>query len=191
MDNSVARSKGSGHSSLIAAANFHQLPVEEPIFQSESLNKKQRLTSLVNGVVQKLTVHTFGGVVTEAQTRIKIVPENQQSEVEAWFENKDIGFVYPEQLAEIKVHTFPFTKYGIINGKVEAVSADATADEQRGLIYKAKVILDKSHLLVDERDVPLVPGMGVSAEIKIGKRLLIEYVTAPLLRYKSESLDER
>ncbi len=45
--------------------------------------------------------------------------------------------------------------------------------------------------MVDGRDVQLVSGMGVSAEVKIGRRLLIEYIAAPLLRYKSESLDER
>lgn len=33
--------------------------------------------------------------------------------------------------------------------------------------------------------------MRVRAEIERGKRLLIEYLTAPLLRYKSDSLDER
>lgn len=80
---------------------------------------------------------------------------------------------------------------GIIDGKVETVSADATADEQRGLIYKAKVLLEKSSLRVDGRNVQLVPGMGVSTEIKIGKRLLIEYIATPLLRYKDESLSEK
>ena len=66
-----------------------------------------------------------------------------------------------------------------------------SVDEKRGLIYKAKVLLTKSSLMVDGREVELVPGMGVSAEIKIGKRLLIEYITAPLLRYKSEGLSEK
>lgn len=167
------------------------LSLTEELNKAKDLNKKQVLNSPVDGYVQELAVHTVGGVVTEAQPLMKIVPESQQLEVEAWLENKDIGFVYPQQLAEVKVHTFPFTKYGIIDGQVDTVSADAMADEQRGLIYKAKVLLQKDHLRVDGRDVQLVPGMGVSAEIKIGKRLLIEYITAPLLRYKSESLDER
>lgn len=148
---------------LIAIARFHQLAVEE----------------------------SHGGVVTEAQTLMKIVPENQQLEVEAWLENKDIGFVTTQQSAEVKIHTFNFTKYGIIDGHVETISSDATVDEKRGLIYKAKVLLAKNSLMVDGREVQLVPGMGVSAEIKIGKRLLIEYLTAPLLRYKSESLSEK
>ena len=90
-----------------------------------------------------------------------------------------------------QILTSLFTKYGIIDGKVETVSADATADEQRGLIYKARIQMEKNFLNVDGRNVNLVPGMGISAEIKIGKRLLIEYITAPLLRYKDESMSEK
>lgn len=139
----------------------------------------------------KSWLYTISGVASGAQTLTKIVQKNQQLEVKTWLENKDIGFVYPEQLAEIKVHTFPSTKYSIINDKVETVSADATADEQRGLIYKAKALLDKSYFLVDGRDIQLAPGMGVSAETKTGKRLLIEYIKALLLRYKDESSNEK
>jgi hemolysin D len=167
------------------------LSLSQELNKANDLNKKQILTSPVNGVVQELAIHTIGGVVTEAQTLMKIVPENQQLEVEAWLENKDIGFVTTQQSAEVKIHTFNFTKYGIIDGHVETISSDATVDEQRGLIYKAKVLLTKNSLMVDGREVRLVPGMGASAEVKIGKRLLIEYITAPLLRYKSESLSEK
>lgn len=165
--------------------------LRQELIKARDMNKKKRLTAPVSGIIQELAIHTVGGVVTEAQPLMKIVPEHQQLEVEAWLENKDIGFVYPQQSAEIKVHTFPFTKYGIINGTVDTVSADATADEQRGLIYKARVMMDKTSLVVDGRNVQLVPGMGVSAEIKIGKRLLIEYIFTPLLRYKDESVGER
>ncbi|MCV6611585.1 MAG: HlyD family type I secretion periplasmic adaptor subunit [Amphritea sp.] len=141
-------------------ADREYLSLTEELNKAKDLNKKQILTSPVDGVVQELAVHTVGGVVTEAQPLMKIVPENQQLEVEAWLENKDIGFIYPEQSAEVKIHTFPFTKYGIIDGKVETISADATVDEQRGLIYKAKILLEKSSLKVDGRNVQLVPGMG-------------------------------
>ena len=167
------------------------LTLQEELNKAKDLNKKQILTSPVDGIVQELAIHTIGGVVTEAQPLMKIVPENQQLEVEAWLENKDIGFVYADQVAEVKIHTFPFTKYGVIDGRIETISTDATVDEQRGLIYKAKVLLAKNSLNVDGREVALVPGMGVSAEIKIGKRYLIEYILAPLLRYKSESVKER
>lgn len=165
--------------------------LQEELNKARDLNKKQILSAPVDGVVQELAIHTIGGVVTPAQPLMKIVPENQQLVVEAWLENKDIGFVRAEQPAEVKIHTFPFTKYGVIDATVDKVSTDATVDETRGLIYKAKVILEKNNLMVDGRNVDLVPGMGVSAEIKIGKRYLIEYVMAPLIRYKDESMGER
>ncbi len=71
------------------------------------------------------------------------------------------------------------------------MSSDATADENRGLIYKARILMNKNTLWVDGREVNLVPGMSVSAEVKTGKRYLIEYVLTPLLRYKNESVRER
>ena len=167
------------------------LNISEELKKAQDLNRKQTLTSPVDGIVQELAIHTVGGVVTPAQPLMKVVPENQVLEVEAWLENKDIGFVTAGQNAELKVHTFPFTKYGIIDGVVTNISPDATVDEQRGLIYKAHIKMDKNFLNVDGRNVDLVPGMGISAEVKTGKRLLIEYLIAPLMRYKSESVKER
>ena len=66
-----------------------------------------------------------GGVVSPAQVLLSIVPEQSQLEIEAMIQNKDIGFVRPDQPAEIKVDTFSFTKYGLLHGKVLSVSRDA------------------------------------------------------------------
>ena len=63
-------------------------------------------------------------------------------EVEAVLENKDIGFVEVGQQAEIKVDTFPFTKYGTIAGEIIGLSNDAIADEQKGLVYKMRVLME-------------------------------------------------
>ncbi|MFC6669662.1 HlyD family efflux transporter periplasmic adaptor subunit [Marinobacterium aestuariivivens] len=165
--------------------------MREELIKARELSRKQQLTAPVDGIVQELAVHTTGGVVSPAEVLMKIVPLDQPLMAEVWLENKDIGFVEAGQPAEIKVHTFPFTKYGVIPGTIEKLSADATADELKGLIYKASVRLSRTALDIDGRMVELVPGMGVSAEVKTGKRLLIEYITAPLLRYKSDSVEER
>ncbi|MEM5537198.1 HlyD family efflux transporter periplasmic adaptor subunit [Neptuniibacter pectenicola] len=186
----IARTRSENLQELLQTDREY-LSLSQELNKANDLNKKQILISPVNGVVQELVIHTIGGVATEAKTLMKIVPENQQLEVEAWLENKDIGFVTTNQTVEVKIHTCNFTKYGIIDGHVETISSDAAVDEKRGPIYKAKVLLTKSSLMVDGREVELVPDMGGSAEIKIGKRLLIEYITAPLLWYKSESLSEK
>ncbi len=151
----------------------------------------QRLTSPVDGVVQQLAVHTIGGVVTPAQELMKIVPENETLEVEAWVLNKDIGFIEEGQDAEVKVETFPFTKYGTIDAQVLDVSNDAVNDERRGLVYAARVRMVRSVIQVGEKLVNLTPGMAVTVEVKTGTRRLIEFVLSPLLRYKRESLGER
>lgn len=72
-----------------------------------------------------------------------IVPGDNSLEVEAFVENKDIGFVRAGQAAEVKVETFNFTKYGTLHGTVMQVSGDAIQDEKRGLVYAARVKLER------------------------------------------------
>lgn len=150
-----------------------------------------KLTAPVDGTVQQLTVHTVGGVVPAAQPLMQIVPAEDLVEVEAWLENKDVGFVSEGQHAEVKVDTFEYTKYGTIPARVTHVSRDAVQDEKKGLIYAAKIVLDRSTIDVDGHPVKLAPGMAVSVEIATGTRRVIEYVLSPLLRHKRESLNER
>jgi len=151
----------------------------------------QRMTAPVAGVVQQLAVHTIGGVVTPAQQLMTIVPESESLEVEAWILNKDIGFVEQGQSAEVKIETFPFTRYGTIDAQMIDVSNDAVTDEQKGLVYAARVLMKDAVIRVGEKLVNLTPGMAVTVEVKTGKRRLIEFILSPLLRYKSESLGER
>ena len=150
-----------------------------------------RLTAPVAGRVHRLAVHTVGGVVTPAQELMHIVPEEGAVEVEAWVANRDIGFVHEGQPAKIKVETFPFTRYGTIAGEVRTVSSDATPDKTLGLVYEAKVNMQKAVMQVQDKQVNLSPGMAVTVEINMGQRRLIEFLLSPLLRYKEESMTER
>lgn len=112
-------------------------------------------------------------------------------EIEAQLLNKDIGFVHQGQDAEIKVESFPFTKYGTLRGTVKTVSRDAVLDENLGWIYPVRVNLWETQIIVGEKYVDLTPGMSVTVEIKTGKRKPIQYFLAPLQEYQSESLKER
>ena len=122
---------------------------------------------------------------------MQVVTAEDYLEDEALLENKDVGFVKEEQMAEVKVHTFPFTKYDVIDSEVIDITSDAVIDEERGLVYKLRIRMSASKLMVNGYWVDLLPGMSVSAEVKTGKRRLIEYVMAPLIRYGQESVRER
>jgi hemolysin D len=163
----------------------------QDIIKARQRGQLLKLTAPVDGTVQQLAVHTVGGVVTPAQPLMIIVPRDNTVEVEAFVENKDIGFVKAGQEAEVKIETFQYTKYGTIHAKVISVSHDAINDEKRGLIYSARVKMDRSTINVDGSEVNLSPGMAVSAEVKTGKRRVIEYFLSPLLQYGHESLRER
>lgn len=120
-----------------------------------------------------------------------IVPEAAQLEAEVKVLNKDIGFVVAGQAVEIKVDSFPFTKYGTIPGEVLHVSRDAVKDQQLGYVFPARVKLNAEEILVDESWVPLTAGMSINAEIKTGTRRVIEYLLSPLQRYQAEAMRER
>jgi hemolysin D len=159
--------------------------------KAKDITAKQMLYAPVDGSVQQLAVHTVGGVVTEAQVLMQLVPHNDYLEVEAILENKDIGFIYPGQAAEIKINTFNFTKYGVVDAEVIGVTADAIIDEVKGLVYKLRLKMKQKSMVINGREVDLLPGMSVMAEVKTGKRKLIEFVLSPLMRKADESVGER
>lgn len=156
--------------------------------------QRDRLMTLrapVSGTVQQLAVHTVGGVVTPAQALLVVVPSEEALEVEATVLNKDIGFVRPGQAVTVKVESFPYTRYGYLTGKVVSVSHDAAQVEQLGLVFPARVKLERATLDIDGVEVRLSAGMSLSAEIKTGKRRVIDYLLSPLRQHGSESLRER
>ena len=165
--------------------------LNQETIKASQRNQLLRLTSPVDGVVQQLAVHTVGGVVTPAQQLMVIVPKEDNIEVEAVIDNKDIGFVREGQQAEVKVDAFPYTKYGTLDAELIDVSDDAIQDEKRGLIFTARVLLKQSVMRIDEKLIHLSPGMAVTVEVKTGTRRLIEYVLSPLMQYASESVRER
>lgn len=150
-----------------------------------------RLTAPLAGTVQQLAVHTVGGVVTPAQTLLIVVPVEAEFSAEIMLENKDVGFVREGQAAEVKLDTFPYTRYGVIPAKVRHISADAVLDEKRGAVFLATLVLEKSSLDVDGRLIRLSPGMNLTAEVKTGKRSVIGYLLDPINKYAHESLKER
>ncbi len=165
--------------------------LEQDLLKTRSQGALMTLTSPVDGTVQQLAMHTVGGIVTSAQPLMVIVPGGHSLEIEAFIENKDIGFVKQNQEAEVKIETFQYTKYGTIHAKVVSVSHDAINDEKRGLIYSSRIKMDHSTMKIEGTHVHLSPGMAVSVEIKTGKRRVIEYFLSPLMAYGHESFKER
>ncbi len=154
-------------------------------------NKKQQIIAPLDGYINKLFINTEGGVVTPAQKLISIVPKDAPLIIKANVLNKDIGFVKPNMNTAIKIDTFSFQKYGLIDGKVVHVGNDAIEDEKLGLIYEIKVKPSKYTIMVENEQKRLESGMSVTAEIKVGKRRIIEFFIYPLIKYLDEGVSVR
>ncbi len=182
--------------------------------EGNKASQRERLTNLtapVDGTVQQLAIHTAGGVVTPAQVLLVVVPDAAQVTADVTLENKDVGFVNVGQEAEIKLETFSYTRYGTIPAKVTTITADAVmqtpqqanmeagqsvreglqAAPSGGAVFPAILTLDRNTIDVDGKPIRLTPGMNVTAEIKTGKRRVIEYLLSPVQSYAKEALRER
>ena len=158
-----------------------------------------------SGVVKDLATHTAGTVVSPGTVLLSLVPENESLVAEVMVKNDDVGFVYPHQKVKIKLAAYPFQQYGMLDGEILTLSADANDDQQNQQrqnteanrdktppsIYKALVSLDTQQLTVDKSQFKLVPGMQVTAEINQGKRTVLEYILSPLEKTVRESAHER
>jgi hemolysin D len=177
---------------------------------------RTKLYAPIDGIVQQMAVTTVGQVVTTGQQLAVITPNGGRLQVQALVANLDIGFVKIGQQAAIKVDAFPFTRFGVLNGKIVKIASEAIADEQakrtlanatsaanaaqsqpaapgqpESFVFPVTVALDEMTMNIDGAAVPLAPGMTVTVEIKTDSRRIIDYLFSPLMKLASEAARER
>lgn len=179
-------------SELVEATKKRDAAKQEFVKANQRLSM-QTLRAPIDGVVQQLAVTTVGGVVTAAQPILTVVPENTPLEVEAQVLNRDVGHLRVGQRVINKVETYDFTRYGYIEGEVQWVGTDAVQDQKLGLVYPVRVKL--AHMQtpneVNGHKGVVTAGMNITSDIRTDERRLIEYLIAPMLRYKQEAMRER
>ncbi len=154
-------------------------------------NRQQQIKAPLDGYIGKLLINTEGGVVTPAEKLLTIVPQDAPLIIKATVLNKDIGFITKDMNASVKVDTFTFQKYGLINGVIDHIAHDAIEDEKLGPVYEVKIVPKELSLIVDGHNRSLESGMSVTAEIKVGKRRIIEFFIYPIIRYLDEGMSVR
>ncbi|MBR4694696.1 MAG: HlyD family efflux transporter periplasmic adaptor subunit [Selenomonadaceae bacterium] len=162
---------------------------QEELTKATETNAQSIITAPVSGRINQLAVHTVGGVVSESQSLMMVVPDDAFMEVEVYADNKDIGFIEVGQEAEVKVETFNFQKFGMVNAEVVEISPDAIddmQDKEKDKKYRLYLSVEK-----DDSGITVQPGMNVTAEIKIKKKRIIDFFLDPFRQYQDEALRER
>lgn len=161
--------------------------------KQEYRNKLLALESPQDGYVKDLATHTQGSVIPSGTVLLTIVPVDVPLQAEILVENKDAGFIQAGQEAKIKVASFEFQKYGMIQASVEHVSADSSQQEssngmpQGVSTYRAILNLDEQTLSYNNKEYDLKPGMQVTAEVNLGTRTVMQYIFSPVTRAVREA----
>lgn len=176
--------------------------VEQELAKEDHRHRLLELVAPQDGIVKDLATHTIGTVVSTGTIMMNLVPKQEELQAEVWIDNQDIGFVESGMVSKVKLNTFTFQKYGMLDGVVDQVSADSStqaSQEQDSvekskkdkLVYKSIVKLADQVLEYDGKRYPLVPGMEVVVEIKLGTRSLLEYLFSPVKKTVLEACRER
>lgn len=153
-------------------------------------------------IVKDLATHTAGTVISPGTILMTLVPSGETLRAEVWVGNEDVGFIHTGEPARIKFAAYTFQKYGMVDGKVVHLSADASdnnAQQQQpnakagtqAYAYRALIDLKTQHLDSDGVRHNLAPGMRVTAEIHLGTRTILEYLLSPVLGAFQEAGRER
>nr|WP_234896050.1 HlyD family type I secretion periplasmic adaptor subunit [Sinorhizobium medicae] len=174
-----------------------------------------KIHSPIDGTVQATAITTIGQIVSSGTELMRVVPLVGPIEIEAYLPNKDIGFVSAGMAAVIKIEAFPFTRFGVVEGKVVQVATDAIPEpdaqqiegaaakeieslipignvqRMQNLVFPVTVRPNRTTITVNGRVMPLKPGMAVTVEIKTGRRRILEYLFSPIAKVGSEAMGER
>ncbi|MBQ9479669.1 MAG: HlyD family type I secretion periplasmic adaptor subunit [Selenomonadaceae bacterium] len=168
--------------------------ITESIKKADEDARMATIYAPATGKIYNLSIHTIGGIVTDAQPLMQIVPDDVKLIFEVYADNKDIGFIKPGMEAEIKVTTFNFQKFGMVKAEVMEISADAVdqpSDPERHGKFKLLLNPLENDINVEGVQAPLAVGMSVSAEIKIKEKRIIDFFLDPFRKYTHEALRER
>lgn len=151
-----------------------------------------RLVSPSDAIVLEMAKLSVGSVVRQAESLMTLVPSEGRLEAEVEIVTRDIGFVRKGDLARVKFDAFPFQRHGWATGHVRTISEDsfATQTEPPQAVYRCRVEITSLDLTGLPEGFRLIPGLTLSAEIKIGERRVISYFLYPIIRALDSSLRE-
>jgi HlyD family type I secretion membrane fusion protein len=150
-----------------------------------------RLTTPVDAVVLEIAERSVGSVVKDAEPLFRLVPLDSPLEVEANIEARQIGNVAVGDPVQIKLDAFNYMEHGVAHGTVRVLSSDSfTHKDGSAPFYRSRIEIIDMDLTNMPETFRLIPGMPLTAEIKVGRRSIMNYLLRPVVRSFDEGLRE-
>ena len=172
-----------------AVAEFKSLQVTSTALEDQVT--RTIVKSPMKGIVQKLYVHTVGGVIQPGEDIMEIVPSDETLLVKVRIKPKDIAFIYLGQRAIVKFTAYDFSIYGGLEGKVVLISPDSIKDDEGNVFYEVRIKTDKNYIGRHGKKLKIIPGMTTSVDIITGQKTVLDYILKPILKTKQYTFTER
>jgi HlyD family secretion protein len=174
--------------------------LDEGLAKATLVNNMIMVTAPEDGVVLEVVKRSVGSVMREAEPLVTLVPSDAPLIAEIMISSGDVGYVRTGDDVIVKVDAFPYLRHGMMEGRLRSVSeesydAGGKAPEQGrstgGAFHRAEVELVKTKLEHMMEGAHIIPGMTVSAEVKVGRRSIMAYFLSPLRKTLNEGIRER
>ena len=132
------------------------------------------------GIVDQLSVHAEGAVISPAEAILQIVPDKDALVAELKLAPQDIDQITVGQAVSLRFPAFNQRITPELNGQVDTISADLATDQRSGQSYyvvRAKVAKPEWDRL---GQLTPLPGMPVEAFLQTGQRSVLAYLTKPM-----------
>lgn len=149
------------------------------------------LRSPVRGLVKDSQVKTIGSVLGKGETVLSIVPLDDELVIETKIHPRDIGSVRSGQRVNVKVSAFDFSRFGVVPGWLQRISASSFTDDSGKQFYTARIKLDRTYVGENPEHNAILPGMGVMADIITGDKTIMDYLLKPIRIAVSTAFSER
>ena len=165
--------------------------------QLEKAQKHQDLVRLVaneDSFVLSISKVNVGSVLKEGDPLMTLMPTRAPLEAEVQVAARDVGFIRAGDPVTLKIEAFNFAEHGTAQGTVRWISEGAFTTDDNGQVtpsyYKVRIAIDAVNLINVPPSFRLIPGMTLTADVKVGRRSLGSYILGGFINGVGDAMRE-
>lgn len=175
----------------VAELEVQFVEAQELIAQLSDRLARSTIRAAESGTVHNLAVHNPGQVLSPGELVVEVVPDSRNVFAEVDVPADKIGFVTAGTPASVKVLTYDFSRFGAIDGVISDVSPSSFKRDDGTLLYRVRIKLDEPFVGGENAGRQVLPGMSVSADIRLGEKSILSYLLKPLRAVSDKAFSEK
>ncbi len=163
-----------------------------------SLAKESLVTAPGDGTVASVLIEP--GQRIDKQVLLTILPSGARFEAVIYLPSRAIAHVRPRDMVRLRIAAFPYLQFGSLTGTVLEVSNVAMSQQEiveevspnnipvakNDGLFRVRVALPGTRLLLDGKTYPFRTGMQVEAEFLHERLSLLRWICRPLYKFEAK-----